>query len=436
MLASSVKSEDRPMRAFLSACLTGAAALALVADVSAAPAPAPTPAAVLTTYGDVAHAMYEDSLAAARTMQTAINAFLANPTPQTLTAARNAWRAARVPYSQTEGLRFGNAIVDDWEPKVNAWPLDEGLIDYVARSYGTTSDENPLYTLNVIANRQIRIGARTVNATAINANLLRELQMAQGVEANVSTGYHAIEFLLWGQDLHGTGPGTGERPATDYSTRACTNGNCDRRAAYLRTATELLIVDLQEMTAGWAPGGAARMELSGKGANGGLATILTGLGSMSYGELAGERMKLGLILHDPEEEQDCFSDNTHNSHYYNQVGMMALWRGRYTRTDGRVVQGPSMRDHAVGRNAAAARRMDESMDNALAKLKVIKDTADSGRLAYDQMIGDNLEGNRIVQEAVDALIAQTRADEAVVAALGLMIAVEGSDSLDNPSAVQ
>jgi putative iron-regulated protein len=95
-----------------------------------------------------------------------------------------------------------------------------------------------------------------------------------------------------------------------------------------------------------------------------------------------------------------------------------------------------MRDHAVGRNAAAARRMDESMDNALAKLKVIKDTADSGRLAYDQMIGDNLEGNRIVQEAVDALIAQTRADEAVVAALGLMIAVEGSDSLDNPSAVQ
>jgi putative iron-regulated protein len=147
-------------------------------------------------------------------------------------------------------------------------------------------------------------------------------------------------------------------------------------------------------------------------------------------------MKLGLILHDPEEEQDCFSDNTHNSHYYNQVGMIALWRGRYARTDGRVVQGASMRDHAVTRNAAAARRMDESMDNALAKLKVIKDTADSGRMAYDQMIGDNADGNRIVQEAVDALIAQTRADEAVVAALGLMIAVEGSDSLDNPSAVQ
>ena len=426
------------MRAFLAACLASSAALALAADAGAAPAPptAPTTAGVLTAYGDVAHAMYEDSLSSARTMQTAINAFLANPTSATLTAARNAWKTARVPYLQTEGLRFGNAIVDEWEPKVNAWPLDEGLIDYVAQSYGTTSDENPLYTLNVIANRQIRIGARQVNASVINANLLRTLQMAQGVEANVATGYHAIEFLLWGQDLHGTGPGAGERPATDYSTTACTHGNCDRRAAYLRTATELLIADLAEMTADWALGGKARAELAAKGTNGGLATILTGLGSMSYGELAGERMKLGLILHDPEEEQDCFSDNTHNSHYYDQVGMMNLWRARYTRPNGQVVQGASLRDYVVARNAAAARRLDGSMDNTLAKVKVIKDTADSGRMAYDQMIGDNPAGNKMVQDAVDALVAQTRATEAVVATLGLTIALEGSDSLDNPSAVQ
>jgi putative iron-regulated protein len=424
------------MRAFLSACLASAAALALAAQVAAAPAVPPTTAAVLTSYGDVAHAMYEDSLKSARTMQTAINAFLANPTTATLTAARNAWKTARVPYLQTEGLRFGNAIVDEWEPKVNAWPLDEGLIDYVDSSYGTTSDENPLYTLNVIANRQIRIGARQVNASVINVNLLREIQWAQGVEANVATGYHAIEFLLWGQDLHGTSPGAGERPATDYSTTACTHGNCDRRAAYLRTATELLIADLTEMTADWAPGGKARMELSAKGANGGLATILTGLGSMSYGELAGERMKLGLILHDPEEEQDCFSDNTHNSHYYDQVGMMNLWRARYTRTDGSVVQGASLRDYVVSRNAAAARRLDAGMDDALAKLKLIKDAGDSGRMAYDQMIGDNPQGNKMVQDAVDALVAQTRATEAIVATLGLTIALEGSDSLDNPSAVQ
>ena len=141
------------MRVLRSACL--AASLMLSGSMLAAPAPAtaPTAAAVLTSYGDIARAMYEDSLTTARALQVAVNAFLANPTPATLTAAKNAWKAARVPYMQTEVYRFGNVAVDEWEGKVNAWPLDEGLIDYVATSYGTTSDENPLYTLNVIAKR-------------------------------------------------------------------------------------------------------------------------------------------------------------------------------------------------------------------------------------------------------------------------------------------
>jgi putative iron-regulated protein len=116
--------------------------------------------------------------------------------------------------------------------------------------------------------------------------------------------------------------------------------------------------------------------------------------------------------------------------------MMNIWRARYTRTDGSVVQGASLRDYVVSRNAAAARRLDEGMDDSLAKLKLIKDSGDSGRMAYDQMLGDNLAGNKMVQDAVDALVAQTRATEAIVATLGLTIALEGSDSLDNPSAVQ
>jgi putative iron-regulated protein len=396
----------------------------------------PKPADVLNTYGNVAQAMYEDAFTTAKALQAAVNAFLADPTPAKLAAARGAWKAARVPYLQTEGFRFGNAIVDEWEGKVNSWPLDEGLIDYVAASYGKTSDENPLYTLNVIANNQIRIGAKPVNASVIDKNLLRQLQQAQGVEANVATGYHAIEFLLWGQDLHGTGPGAGERPASDYAVKACTHGNCDRRSQYLKAATDLLVDDMAEMAANWAPGGKARKELAAKGQDGGLSTILTGIGSLSYGEMAGERMKLGLILHDPEEEQDCFSDNTHNSHYYDELGMNEIWRGRYTRVNGTVVQGPSFRDYVTARNPDVAKRMDDRLSDALAKIKAIKDMGDSGKMAYDQMIGkDNAVGNKLVQDAIDALIAQTRADEAVVAALGLRISLEKSDSLDNPSAV-
>jgi putative iron-regulated protein len=421
------------MRAIFAVCLAGAL---LSGAAYAASVAQPKPADVLNTYGDLAHAMYEDSFTTAKALQAAVNAFLADATPAKLAAARNAWKAARVPYMQTEGFRFGNAVVDEWEGEVNSWPLDEGLIDYVAASYGKTSDENPLYTLNVIANKQIRIGAKQVNASAIDKNLLRQLQQAQGVEANVATGYHAIEFLLWGQDLHGTGPGAGERPASDYASKACTHGNCDRRAQYLKAVTDLLVDDMAVMTANWAPGGKARAELAGKGQNGGLSTILTGIGSLSYGEMAGERMKLGLILHDPEEEQDCFSDNTHNSHYYDELGIAEIWRGRYTRVNGAVVQGPSFRDYAMAKNPDVAKRMDDRIADALAKVKAIKDMGDSGKMAYDQMIGKgNAAGNKLVQDAIDALIAQTRADEAVVAAMGLKISLEKSDRLDSLSSV-
>lgn len=422
---------DLSMRGVLFACLAGGLMLSGAAFAASVP---PKPADVLNTYQDIAHAMFEDSFTAGKTLQASVDAFLAEPTPAKLAAARTAWKAARVPYLQSEGFRFGNAIVDEWEGRVNSWPLDEGLIDYVAASYGTKSDENPLYTANVIARKQIRIGAKQVDATVIDKKFLRQLQQAQGVEANVAIGYHAIEFLLWGQDLHGTGPGAGERPASDYDLKACTHGNCDRRGQYLKAVTGLLVDDLAEMTANWAAGGKARKELAAKGQDGGLSTILTGIGSLSYGEMAGERMKLGLILHDPEEEQDCFSDNTHNSHYYDELGMSEIWRGRYVRTNGSVVQGPSFRDYTAAKYAAVAKRMDDRIADALAKIKLIKDAGDSGKMAYDQMIASgNTVGNKMVQDAIDALIAQTRADEAVVAALGLKISLEGSEHLDKPS---
>ncbi|MET4634149.1 putative iron-regulated protein [Kaistia defluvii] len=415
------------------------AATAVLALSGAAPvlaADAPAASAVLKTYGDIAQAKYEDALAGAKALNVAVDALIANPTDATLAAARDAWKASRPAYQQTEVYRFGNAIVDDWEGRVNAWPLDEGLIDYVdAKSYGDSSDSNPLYAANVIANKTLQIGPDKVDATVINAELLHKLQEAGDVEANVATGYHAIEFLLWGQDLNGTGPGAGNRPATDYDTKNCTNGNCDRRAAFLKAATDLLVADLEEMAANWKADGEARKQLAAKGDEGGLATILTGIGSLSYGELAGERMKLGLILHDPEEEHDCFSDNTANSHYYDQAGMVAAWQGKYTRTDGSVVEGPSIRELAAAKNADAAKRVDEALAVTTAKMQVLKDTSDKGE-AYDQMIGpDNAAGNAIVQAAIDGLVGQTRAVEAVVAALGLKIEVEGSDSLDNPAAV-
>jgi putative iron-regulated protein len=398
-----------------------------------------SPKAVIATHIKLAEAMYGDALAGARDLKSAIDAFLAAPSAATLQAARAAWLKARVPYQQTEAFRFGNKAVDELEGKVNAWPLDEGLIDYVdTKLYGTKSDENPLFRANVIASKRIRIGRDQVDVSKITKDLLSgKLQEAQGVEANVATGYHAVEFLLWGQDLNGTGPGAGKRPFTDYvEGKGCTGGNCDRRRTYLRVVTDLLVDDVAAFVTAWAPGGDARKEIEAKDEKEGLASILTGLGSLSYGELAGERMKLGLILHDPEEEHDCFSDNTHNSHYYDEIGMVALFEGRYTKTNGEVVQGPSLKALVDGQAAEEGARLAAAMAAATGRLAAIKARADAGTEAYDQMIGEgNAAGNKLVQEAVDSLVAQARAIEAVVAKLGLTISVEGSDSLDKPDSV-
>jgi putative iron-regulated protein len=413
------------------------AAGSLPAMALAVPALAAEPAEVVGTYADIAEAAYADSLSTASQLQSAVEAFLAAPSAESLEAARTAWIAARVPYQQTEVFRFGNAMVDDWEGKVNAWPLDEGLIDYVDASYGGATDENQLAALNVIANPMLSIAGQEVDASAITPELLADtLDQADGVESNVARGYHAIEFLLWGQDLNGHDPGAGNRPWTDYAQGAdCTNGNCDRRADYLRAATQLLVDDLGWMAAQWGEGGAAREAVTAD-PQAGLVAMLTGMGSLSYGEQAGERMRLGLMLNDPEEEHDCFSDNTHNSHFYDGLGVQNVYLGHYSRTDGSLVEGASLHDLVAEVDPTLAQEIEGKLDTTMAALGAIKSAAEGG-MAYDTMLeAGNAEGESLVMAGVDGLIDQTHSFERAIAALGLeSIAFEGSDSLDNPDAI-
>ncbi len=404
---------------------------------AAAPAFAQDKAEVLGTYADIAQAGYEDSLTTAQTLQKAVNALIETPSAEALQAAKSAWLAARVPYQQTEVFRFGNAIVDDWEGKVNAWPLDEGLIDYVDASYGGETDENQLAVLNVIANPSFTLGGEEVDASAITPDLLEgQLHEAGAVEANVATGYHAIEFLLWGQDLNGTNHGAGNRPWTDYATgEDCTGGNCDRRGQYLKAATDLLVSDLEWMSGQWAEGGEARAAVL-EDEDAGIDAILTGMGSLSYGEQAGERMKLGVMLNDPEEEHDCFSDNTHNSHYYDGLGVRNVYLGEYLRVDGRVVSGASLSDLVASADATVDADLRAGLNASMVELGQIKTAAEAG-FSYDMMLEQgNAEGEALIMSAVDALVNQTRAIERAVTVLGGdEIAFEGSDSLDAPDAV-
>ncbi|MCF5044181.1 peptidase [Pseudomonas sp. PA-7-1E] len=377
--------------------------------------------AVVAHYADMVFAVYSDAESTAKTLQTAIDTFLANPNDETLKAARTAWIAARVPYLQSEVFRFGNTIIDDWEGQVNAWPLDEGLIDYVDKSYEHALG-NPGANANIIANNEIQVGEDKVDVKEITPEKLASLNELGGSEANVATGYHAIEFLLWGQDLNGTGPGAGNRPASDYMTGdGATGGHNERRRTYLRAVTQLLVSDLQEMVGNWKPNveDNYRATLESEPATDGLRKMLFGMGSLSLGELAGERMKVSLEANSPEDEQDCFSDNTHYSHFYDAKGIRNVYLGEYTRVDGTKMTGASLSSLVAKADPAADAALKADLAATEAKIQVMVDHANNGE-HYDQLIAaDNEKGNQIVRDSIAALVKQTGSIEAAAGKLGI-----------------
>ena len=390
---------------------------------------------ILVNYSNIAEAKYKDALTLAKKMHSSIEKFMNDTNESNFIDVKDSWLKARTIYQQTEVFRFGNPLVDDWEGKVNAWPLDEGLIDYVDTTNYYPS-ENDFSNFNVIANKKLKVEGELIDASIIDASLLSsKLHEIGGNEANVAIGYHAIEFLLWGQDLNGTKKGSGNRSYTDFDLNNCTNDNCDRRREYLVAASQLLIEDLQYIYSVWSPKGQARMDLLNDQKNG-LKRILIGMGSLSYGELAGERMKLGLMLHDPEEEHDCFSDNTHNSHYYNVVGINNVFLGKYKSLDGKVVTGPSISSLLSEVDYGLNKKTKKSIKNTLKSMKKIVKSANKG-VTYDMLIAEgNEKGNKLIQNAVDSLIKQSKNIELAAAALNINdLQIEGSDSLDNPDAV-
>ncbi|MCA9557925.1 MAG: iron-regulated protein, partial [Myxococcales bacterium] len=258
-----------------------------------AEAGAPTvPAEVATTYAEIVHATYADSLTTARALDTAINAFVDAPTAETLQDARDAWRAAREPYLQSEVFRFYGGPIDDAEdgPEglINAWPLDEAYIDYVV--------DMPDAGL-------VQSDAALTTAALIEAN-------EAGGEENIATGYHAIEFLLWGQDMRADGPG--DRPASDYVESMDGPGQyAERRALYLTTVSALLVSHLEDLTAAWAPDqDNYRKAFEGAPPREALRRVMTGMIVLSGFETGGERLQTALDSASQEDEHSCFSDNT------------------------------------------------------------------------------------------------------------------------------
>ena len=377
---------------------------------------------VVEHYADVAHAVFEDSLVTAKQLEKTIESFLAAPSAAKFEEVKQAWLESRVPYQQSEVFRFGNAIVDDWEGQLNAWPLDEGLIDYVSADYQYELG-NEGASANIVANKQLKIGATTLDVSELTPAAIADLNEVGGSEANVASGYHAIEFLLWGQDLNGTSAGAGQRAYTDFVVGAeCTNGNCDRRGEYLKATAELLVQDLEWMEKQWSADekGNYRAELLADSAENGLRKMLFGMGSLSLGELAGERMKVALEANSTEDEHDCFSDNTHNSHYYNEQGIYNVYTGLYKRQDGTLVSGPSINDLVAQKDKQAAQEIQKQFDTTRAQVGQLVTSAEKEGEFFDQLIASgNAKGNALVNETIMSLVAQTNQIERAAKIVGI-----------------
>lgn len=374
---------------------------AVASALGSCPSGPATAEAVVLRYAENLYANYADSAAGAGRLRDAIDAFVDAPTAGGLAAARTAWADARPAYLQTEAARFYDGPIDNAddgpEAFINSWPLDEGYIDYVV---GVPE-------------------SGIINRPDLYPDISKELLISlnEGEDENtISTGWHAIEFLLWGQDLDPNGPGG--RPFTDYVTDGSgTAANQARRGAYLRIVADLLVEDLEFVRDAWAPNQPSnyRAAFLAVEAPEALRRLLTGMGTLSGGELTGERLSVAYDTKDQEDEHSCFSDLTYIDHRNDELGIQNVFLGRYG-----AAQGPGVYDLVAGVDAQLADATRDAMTAARDAILAIP-------IPFDQAIlGDDSDpGRQAIAAAIAALNAQTDKIAECAEALGISISTTG-----------
>lgn len=367
---------------------------------------------VKENYAVIVFANYEDSYNAVVELQNKINAFVDNPTQSGFDDAKDAWYEAREPYGQTEAFRFANGPIDDAdgpEGLMNAWPLDEAHIDYVVN--GTGNDDNT--SANIIND--------TVTFPSITEQVLLDQNENPG-EKNIATGYHAIEFLLWGQDIDMPSALTkGHRPYTDYLTDGNrTANNQMRRCDYLKAAVSLLVKNSESMKDEWDPSksGNYRETFLTLKDDVALSYMLTAIGVLSKSELAGERMFTALDNQDQEDEHSCFSDNTHRDIIMNAQGIRNVYTGEYKRTDGSTISGTSIQDLIADADATIAEEMNTLSLQSITNVKAIPVPFDNA------LTQEAVGGSGPIMTAVRTLQDQGDKIAEVAQALGLTISTD------------
>lgn len=145
---------------------------------------------------------YDQTAAAADTLETAVEALCADPTADTLAAARDAWNAARAPWKQAEVFAFGPYTEEPIRlgPKVDFWPARPETV------------------------RAALEGDEPIDAAFLGAP---------------AKGFAAIELMLWDPDVD---------PLTAL-------GDDPRRCEYLASAIPDLATRVRELRDVWDPAG-------------------------------------------------------------------------------------------------------------------------------------------------------------------------------------
>lgn len=375
---------------------------------------------VLETNADIAYAAYSDAVTTAEALQTALAAFRADPTEMNLAAAKKAWLVSREPYGQTEVYRFRLSPIDSTdyasedgpEGDINAWPLGEALIDYVVKGGDFGTDEVGVISnqAGVNSNGAVDGDTTTDNIIAQTGITIDEALLGNTATADdehdVIAGYHAIEFLLWGQDLNDSAAVTngddrdeavkaqgapniangGQRPLSDLSDGYNDTDDLydstnlsNRRHKYMEVAVAKLIADLKAVRDAWEDGvvGNYRDQFTTAAdentARQKLTEILTGMGTLSEGELAGERMQISFSANSQEDEHSCFSDNTHRDIWLNAEGVQNSYYGDYAGYDSDL---DGVDD--VTTNAVSGYGLDDYLaDSGIAELETLKTEAEA-----------------------------------------------------------
>jgi putative iron-regulated protein len=365
-------------------------------------------AEALTAYKQVVSLNYAEVLSTATALKVAIDAFVAAPSEASHKAAKDAWVAARLPYAPSEAFRFYDGPIDNPEtgPEglINGWPLDENYIDY-------TRDDAAAGIINDLT----RVPTITVDVIKGSNEV--------GGEKNLSTGYHAIEFLLWGQDDKEPGSGAGKRPYTDYVVGG-TAQNQQRRGDYLKLVTELLVSDLNQVDDAWKPGVAGNFAASyGVSADDKETFVsdqLKAIGSMAKAELSGERMTVAYVNRNQEDEHSCFSDNTAPDILGDAEGLQNVWLGRYKGFDG-----VGLDEVVAAVDPTLASKTTADLGDAVSKLKALVDLQNAGTpIDVILQATDDSPGRVAMLAGIRSLKVVADDMEAAAKALGVSIELE------------